>query len=410
MTYLEALSYIHSRPKLSKKLGNDALKEILSKLGSPEKELKFVHVAGTNGKGSVCAMTDSVLRECGYKTGLFTSPFIERFNERIKVNGEDIPDAELAEHTDYVKSVCEKNNIELSEFALIFVIALVYFVKNKCDIIVLETGLGGRLDATNAIQESLVSVITSISYDHMQYLGDTIESIAGEKFGIIKENGTVIVYPDIPDNLYDIGKNIAKGKNAQIIKAEKLNSADGKIIYEDQVIELSLKGKHQIANASVSICILEALSKNGFTITSDKVIAGLTKTVWPGRLEWIAPGLILDGCHNEEGAQAFSENAKSIEQDITVVTGVMADKEYDKVAKILSSVAKRVIVTAPDIPRALAPEEYAKYFENYVEEIYVVQNPIEAVEKALGFDGVCAVCGSLYLVGEIRSHFKSQIE
>ncbi len=406
MTYPEALSYIHSRPKLSKKLGNDALKALLFKLGSPEKKLKFIHVAGTNGKGSVCAMTDSILRESGYNTGLFTSPFIERFNERIKVGGTDIKDHEIAELTENIKDVCEKNDIELSEFAFILAIALVYFVKNKCDIVVLETGLGGRLDATNVIPESVASVITSISLDHMQYLGDTIESIAKEKFGIIKEKGAVIVYPDIPDDLY----SIAKEKSTQIIKAQKLKTIENDIVYNNKKMELSLKGEHQITNASVCICIIEELRKNGFIITDENIKEGLIKTVWPGRFEWITPRIILDGCHNEEGALAFSKNAETIKEDITIVTGVMADKEYDKVAKILSGVAKRVIVTAPDIPRALKPSEYARYFENYVPEIYTVQTPVKAVEKALEFDGVCAVCGSLYLVGEIRSHFKSHIE
>ena len=406
MTYYEALSYIHSRPKLSKKLGNDALKSVLCELGSPEKKLKFVHVAGTNGKGSVCAMTDSVLRESGYKTGLFTSPFIERFNERIKVNGVDIKDEELAELTCCVKNTCEKNNIELSEFAFILVIALLYYVRNECEIVVLETGLGGRLDATNVIPESLVSVITSISFDHMQYLGDTIESIAKEKFGIIKEKGVVILYPDIPDDLY----SIAKEKSTQIIKAQRLKAIGNDIVYNDKKMELSLKGEHQITNASVCICIIEELRKNGFIITDDNIKEGLIKTVWPGRFEWITPRLVLDGCHNEEGAQAFCKNASNIAEDITIVTGVMADKEYDKVAKILSSVAKRIVVTAPDIPRALEPEVYAEYFKNHVSEIYTVQNPEEAVKKALEFDGVCAVCGSLYLVGEIRTRFKSHIE
>ncbi len=406
MTYPEALSYIHSRPKLSKKLGNDALKALLFELGSPEKKLKFIHVAGTNGKGSVCAMTDSVLRESGYKTGLFTSPFIERFNERIKVEGADIKDNELAELTDYIKNICEENDIELSEFAFILAIALVYFVRNECDIVMLETGLGGRLDATNVIPESVASVITSISFDHMQYLGNTIESIAKEKFGIIKEKGTVILYPDIPDNLY----SIAKEKSTQIIKAQKLKAIENNIVYNGKKMELSLKGEHQITNASVCICIIEQLRKNGFIITDENIKEGLIKTAWPGRFEWITPRIVLDGCHNEEGALAFSKNAEAIKEDITIVTGVMADKEYDKVAKILSSIAKRVIVTAPDIPRALEPSEYAKYFKNYVPEIYTVQNPIKAVEKALEFDGICAVCGSLYLVGEIRSYFKSHIE
>lgn len=402
MTYVEALSYIHSRPKLSKKLGNDALKALLFELDSPEKKLKFIHVAGTNGKGSVCAMTDSVLREAGYKTGLFTSPFIERFNERIKVDGNDINDRELAELTEYIKDVCEKHDIELSEFAFILAIALVYFVKEQCDIVVLETGLGGRLDATNVIPESIASVITSIGFDHMQYLGNTIESIAKEKFGIIKENGTVILYPDIPDNLY----SVAKEKSSQIVKAQKLNA----VIYNGENIELSLKGEHQIANASVCISIIEHLRKKGYEITDNNIKDGLMKTMWPGRFEWITPKLLLDGCHNEEGAQAFVKNAEAIKDDITIVTGVMADKEYDKVAKNLSAVAKRVIVTAPDIPRALEPEKYAEYFKKYVPEIYVVKNPVKAVQKALEFKGVCAVCGSLYLVGEIRSHFKSQIE
>ena len=410
MTYLDALSYIHSRPKLSKKLGNDALKAVLERLGSPEEKLKFVHVAGTNGKGSVCAMTSSILCKCGYKTGLFTSPFIERFNERIKINGTDIDDNELALITNQVKSVCEEIETELSEFALILAIALVYYKKNNCDIVVLETGLGGRLDATNVIPESIVSVITSISYDHMQYLGNTIEEIAKEKFGIIKESGTVILYPDIPENLYCLAKEICSEKNAKVLISQKPDLKNGKLIYKDTEMELSLKGEHQFKNAAVCLSVIDVLKNFGFQIPLCHIAEGLSSTIWPGRFEWINKRLVLDGCHNQEGAEAFCRNIKSVKEDITVVTGVMSDKEYDKVAQLLCTVAKRIIVTAPNIPRALKPSEYAKYFKKKTGEIFVFDNPVKAVEKALEFDGVCAVCGSLYLVGEIRSYFKSHIE
>ncbi len=199
MNYDETIEYIHSTPKFARVLGNTLLRRLLSKMDNPQKKLKFIHIAGTNGKGSCAVMLAEILKLCGLRTGLFTSPYIIRFNERIRVNGEQIPDARLAETASEIKNIIDENNVPVSEFALDTAIAFKYFADEKCDIVILETGLGGRLDATNVIASPIVSIIMSVGFDHMQYLGNTISAITTEKCGIIKNNRPVVVYPDLPD-------------------------------------------------------------------------------------------------------------------------------------------------------------------------------------------------------------------
>ncbi len=409
MNYDEALNYIHSSPKLSKPLGNQNLKAVLKELGSPENKLRFVHIAGTNGKGSVSAMTDSVLRCAGYRTGLFTSPFLERFNERIKFNGEDINDEELAVIASKVADVVKSKNIELAEFSVIFAIALLYFEKKDCDVVVLETGLGGRLDATNAIGKSIVAAVTSVGFDHMQYLGNTIQKIAREKAGIIKNEGHIVLYPEPSSEVFEVFSKTARDKNAELTVCSKPLIAGDALVYKNKKYRLSLKGSYQYSNAAVCLEIIEVLRNFGFSIDERHIAEGFETTVWPGRFEWISERILLDGCHNIDGVTEFVKSAKNIDKPITIVTGVMQDKDYHSIAQKLSEVTKKIVVTKCDVPRSLEVDEYKKAFEINGINATVCENSAEAVRRALENDGVCAVCGSLYLIGEVRKVFKTEI-
>lgn len=408
MEYIEALNYIHSCPKLSKPMGNENLKSVLRELGSPENKLSFVHIAGTNGKGSVSAMTENVLRCAGCRTGLFTSPFIERFNERIKFCGKDIKDDELAEIATIVSETAKRIHVELAEFSVILAVALLYFEKKACDIVVLETGLGGRLDATNVIPKSLVSAITSIGFDHMQYLGNTITDIAFEKAGIIKNNGRVVLYPEPTSEVMGVFSSVAKEKNAFLTVCNKAD-ADGEMtVYKGKKYNLSLRGEYQHKNSAVCLEIIEVLRDSGYAITDSDIRKGLESTRWPGRFEWITPRILLDGCHNTQGAAEFAKSIKKIDSRITIVTGVMIDKDYEGIAEILSTVSKKIIVTKCDVPRSLEPSEYKKVFEKYGVDAMICETSREAMNAALASEGICAVCGSLYLIGEVRKEFKDE--
>lgn len=397
MTYDEALCYIHSAPKFSKELGNRALKKILDEFDNPQDDLKCVHIAGTNGKGSIASMLNAMLFGAGIKTGLFTSPYIEVFNERIQVNSDIISDDELAYYTDKVKECMEKNNTFLSEFALILVIAFLYFKDKNCEIVVLETGLGGRLDATNVINKSELSIITKIGLDHMQYLGDTKEKITIEKCGIIKEHSTVLIYPEQEKNVIDIIQKFCAEKNSRLIIPKLLDKENEALIYDDIKIYPSLKGEYQRGNVSVAVSAAKQLG-----LKKEEIKFGTEHTFWPGRFEFVTDNILLDGCHNGDGARAFAESTKKIEKSITIVTCAMEDKDISEIACELSKVTKSIIVTEIDMPRCTKAEVYANEFKKYGIEPKIIKNPFEAIDTALKESDICAVCGSLYLIGEVR--------
>ncbi len=406
MTYEQAVNYIHSSPKFPKKPGNAPLLKILNEFGNPQDKLKYVHVAGTNGKGSVCAMTESVLRRCGYKTGLFTSPYIEEFGERIRVCGEMISGDELAEITSEVKGCMEKTGVYLPEFSLIFAIAAIYFERCSCEVVILETGLGGRLDATNAIKTPLVCAITSIGYDHMQYLGNTIEEICSEKCGIIKENSSVVLYPVQKDAVFRVVSEFCKRENAELIVPQlpEINT-DNTFSYDGRKYKLSLEGDFQAYNAVVAIEVLRTLSQVGYTISFRDVYDGLADTFWPARLEWVSDNIIIDGCHNEDGAAAFARELKKEKRSTTIVFCAMKDKDVDSIIKILCTLGCKIIITELDMARSFDSFELAEKFSGYGITADIVRNPSEAVMRALSQSDVCAVCGSLYLAGEVRKKY-----
>lgn len=411
MDYNETLTYIHNTPKFARTLGNDLLRVLLDKLGNPQKNLKFIHIAGTNGKGSAAVMLAEILVRSGYTTGLFTSPYIERFNERIKVNGEMIADNELSDITTNIRKIIEKYDTPVSEFALDTAIAFEYFKSKNCDIIVLETGLGGRLDATNIIEESLVSVIMSIGLDHMQYLGGTIEEITAEKCGIIKNDGRVVVYPELPYEADEVIQDFCHRKNAKLVKTDMPKLLSGKSFkYHNKKYKLSLDGDFQKYNAATVLCAIAELKELGFEISDSAVTDGLYSAFNPARLEKLPCGLLIDGAHNLPAVSALCRALLKKKKPINLCIAMMEDKDIDICVAEFATVNPRVVVTEIDMPRCLCAEKLAEKFRKYGIDVTVEKNPVTAAKLTLDMAGkneIACVCGSLYLAGEVRSGLKN---
>ncbi len=404
MNYSQALEYIHSTPKFSRTLGNDLLKKLLFHLKNPEKELKFIHIAGTNGKGSTAAMISSVLTRAGYRTGLFTSPFIEVFNERIQIDNSPIPNDILAKLTTIVKDAMESYDAFVSEFALICAIAFLYFKQEQCDIVVLETGLGGRLDGTNVVENKVLSVLTSISLDHTMYLGDTIEQITLEKCGIIKENSTVILNPIQQPSVFDIVKKYCDEKNSELIIPQVPKASDNGFIYKGKNYKLSLKGSYQMYNASVALEIVNKLKNKGYIIDDECVRYGFENTTWPARFEFITDKLIIDGSHNPGGVYELKKSLGTIKDEVILVIAMMSDKAFSECVEIFSGITKNIIVTQIDMPRCLRVEELCSEFKKCGISPKIIKDPLQAVNFAIKSDKTVCVSGSLYLAGMIRSN------
>ena len=397
MNYEETLNYIHSIPKFRRPLGNENLARLLFLMGDVQKNLRFVHIAGTNGKGSVAAMTAEILRRSGYRTGLFTSPFIEVFNERIRVNGENIPDDALIEYTGRVKNIMEKNGAFVSEFAFVTAVAFLYFYEAKCDVVVLEVGMGGKLDATNVIDKSEVSVIMKIALDHTQYLGKTIGEITREKCGIIKKGGTVVAYPNEKDVMDIIRECTEKNDSALFV-------ADAK---DAEKYELSLKGGYQKYNAAVVLKTVGVLRQKGFDIPETAVTEGLKNTKWPVRFEWVTDSIVIDGAHNLDGIIALKQSLLTLKKPVTLVMAMMEDKAYEECIKEIAPVAARFIATEIDMPRCLKAKKTAQIAGS----TEIIPDLRQAVKAAVaGCDGVVCVCGSLYLAGEARKIARQNID
>jgi len=426
MTYKEALDYIHSTRKFGWKLGLENIRNLLCMLGNPHEKLKYVHVAGTNGKGSTVAFISSVLTESGYKTGMFISPYIERFTERIQINGEEIPEDDLAKITKMVKEcvdeMLQKGMTHPTEFEIVTAIGLQYFYEMNCDIVVLEVGLGGRFDSTNVINNSLVSVITSISYDHMDILGNTLPQIAFEKAGIIKENGDVVLYSQEKE-VEEVIEAVCIGKKAKLHKVDfskiKLQnfSIDGQIFDygEYKNLKIGLLGKHQLKNAAVAIEACNILADKGYEIYDEYLRRGLEKAKWPGRMEIVckSPLFIIDGAHNVEGTLTLAENLNTYfpEKKKILIMGVLKDKQYEEMIKIIVPLAGAVVAVTPLSERALGSEELSEYIKLYCKNVMVGKTIEDGIEKAINiYDGESVICafGSLYYIGEVGRYFKNK--
>lgn len=424
MNISEAIEFIE---KTSNKVNTRSLSRInylLDCLGNPERELKYVHIAGTNGKGSTASMIASVLKEAGYKTGLYTSPYINKFNERIQVNGINIPDEELTEDAEKVKKVAEGMEEKPTQFDLITAIGFLYFKKVKCDVVVLEVGLGGRFDSTNACVTPEVAVITALGLEHTKELGDTVEKIASEKAGIIKKNCNVVLY-EAQQTILDVIKNECF-KNSAILYEVKFDQIEvikgdlsGQVFsYLDfKNVEIGLLGDHQLKNAAVSLKAIEILIKHGWDISFENIQDGLKKAKWPGRFEILnkKPYFIVDGAHNPQGVETLVKNISKyfVGKKVIFLSGVFMDKNYEKMFEIAAPYGKKFITVQPDNQRALDYRDLAMMLRNKykIMEVYEagdVQNGIEISLECAEQGDVIIAFGSLYMVGCIREYFLKQ--
>lgn len=407
MNYQEAVAYIHARPKFSRVLGNDMLRKLLERLGSPQKQLKCIHIAGTNGKGSTAAMIETVLRHAGYKTGLFTSPFIEIFNERIQVNGQMISDEDLAQTVTAVCECMEKYQVHVSEFAFILAVAFVYFRQQACEFVILETGMGGKLDATNVIDSSFISILTLIGMDHMQYLGNTIEEIARTKCGIIKEHGEVVSYPEQRESVKRIIEAVCREKHAKLFAAEPPVITENGFLYHGEPFSVSLSGTYQIYNAAVVIEAARCMERKGVCVRTEDIQWGLAHTVWKARFERIDDTLILDGSHNLDGMRALKQSLRELNRPVILVLAMMKDKQYDACIAEIAPLADLVVATEVNgMDRTLEAEKTAEIAARYTSAV-IKRDCIEAVQYALeqaGSTSAVCTCGSLYLAGLIRNN------
>ena len=417
MNAQEAIEYIHSFFWKGSIPGLSRTQELLRRLGNPEKKLKFIHIAGTNGKGSTASMTASILRKAGYKTGLYTSPYIYRFNERIQVNGEQIPDEDVATVTEYVKQFAETMEEKPTEFELVTAIGFEYFARQNCDIVVLEVGMGGALDSTNVIETPEVAVITNIGLDHTDYLGDTVEKIAETKAGIFKSGGHAVIYRGSA-GVEEVFERVCAERNVSLKKADfdslnlRSHSLEGQVFDcgSRKELFLPLLGDHQLHNASVVLSIADTLIEKGWKITEENIREGIRDVSWPGRFDIVGhdPLFIIDGGHNPQCIDALVKNCRDYleNRNIIALTGVLADKDYGEMYRPMMPYIREFVCITPPNPRKLDAAELAEHLRRVGATATpcdtIAQGVQLAIEKA-GNDGVVLCFGSLYTIGDIKN-------
>lgn len=423
INYEESLNFIHGIPRMAPKPDLSRIRKMLSLMGNPQDSLKFVHVAGTNGKGSACTMLSYILKDAGYKTGLYISPFIIDFRERIQINNDMIEKNEFLALVEYVKTFYDellKTGEAPSEFEFVFAVAVQYFKDKGCEAVVLETGLGGRLDATNVIKAPLASVIMPVDFDHTEILGDTIEKIAAEKCGIIKKGSKVICYPrQKPEALEvimrycaDLSCTLVIPRNVKLLSADIYKSC---IRYDNMRITIPLGGEHQVYNA---ITAIEAARNLGLEITAENIINGIEGTKFPSRMEVLieSPTVIIDGAHNAGGAKSIAEGLKLANyKKLYLITAVMQDKDAGLFDSIIPHCDTVITASIPDFPRA-APADalMAVLRDKFPDKIfYSLPDPLDAYCKAMelaGSEDLILICGSLYLAAYLRDKLKNNLD
>lgn len=433
MNYSEVMNYLSHIPAFSPQnvvkgkdpFNLDNITLLLSYLGNPQDQLKYIHIAGTNGKGSTSAFLNQILIESGYKVGIFTSPYVERFTEQIRINNQEITKEALANVATKVCEMTEQMRINgqamPSEFEVICTIAFLYFLQEKCDIVILETGLGGRLDATNVIPAPELAMITSISLDHTEILGDTLPKIAFEKAGIIKSGCDVLLYPQSAE-VEEVFCTICSNRNAVLHKAilpEHVASYDltGQTFdlhsdHNDWTLDnlhIRLLGHYQINNAAMAVNASLLLRKKGYSIPDETIRLGLEHTHWIGRFELMKkdPAIVIDGSHNEDGVAMLCESLTRYfpEKKIIFITGVLADKAYDKMMLSVIPLAKKFLTITPLSPRALPADKLAEFLQDQnatVEAFEHIPDAIQTAIKDAASDDVICIFGSLYFLGEVR--------
>lgn len=429
MNYQEALAYINDKDKYGSRLGLDSVGRLLYHLGEPHRDMKYIHIGGTNGKGSISAYIAKCLETAGYRTGLYTSPYLERFTERIQINGVDIPEETLGRLTDEVRAAADRMVSEGMEhpttFEIVTALGFLYFKEAGVDYIVLEVGLGGRFDSTNIIEKSLASVIATIDYDHMDILGTTLAEIAYQKAGIIKKDGLVVAYPQ-RDESREVIKRVSAEMGSDYVEVDPddieviMENDEGSVFdlhYRDfyhKRIKISMLGDYQVYNASTAaVCLLELRERGLVKFTDEQLYEGLRETKWKGRLEILSrePIFLIDGAHNLQGIENLAKAVGLFKYERLILgVGVLKDKDYTHMIEKLIPLASEVVVTEVSMPRKLKADLLAEEIRKYTDRVYVEPSIDKAVRKAIDLAGprdMVLFGGSLYLIGEVRTIAKT---
>ncbi|OGP56163.1 MAG: hypothetical protein A2Y65_07705 [Deltaproteobacteria bacterium RBG_13_52_11] len=424
MSQQETLAYLYGLERFGMVFGLENISSLLQVLGDPHLALKVIHVGGTNGKGSVSAMMASVLQEEGYRVGLYTSPHLVSFTERIQINGAPIAWEEVVRLTDLLHRRVDEKNIsqQFTFFDFTTAIAMYYFFLQEVDLSILEVGLGGRLDSTNVVQP-LITVITNVEKDHFQILGERVEDIAREKAGIVKQ-GVPLISGATKSEVIEILEETCREKGAPMrlmgrdfwgkrVAPRTIDFRGRTWVLED--IRLGVAGSYQIANATVALGALEALEETGYRVGEEPIYKGLAEVRWPGRLEVVqnAPQILLDGAHNPAAARSLKASLQEEfdYQLLYMVMGIMADKEVSAILAELAPLADVLIASSPPNPRAMPAQRIAEIARNYCNEVTVIEDVGEGVDYAREVaqkDDLIVVTGSLFTVGAVRDHLLSE--
>lgn len=416
MTGQEAVELIHKEAWTGRVPGLSRTTELLKRVGNPHQELKFVHITGTNGKGSTAAMTAEILSKAGLKVGLYTSPHLWSFHERFRVNGELMPDEALGRITEQVIAAGKGMEDPATEFELMTAVGMIYFKEAKCDIVVLEVGLGGRMDSTNVIPAPEVAVITNIGLEHTAELGNTKAAIAGEKAGIIKPGCSALLYHQCEEVEEVVQKacdqagvklNLTAPETLEVLSSTK----EGQTFrYRGEgPYHIRLLGDYQICNACTAIDIIRLMRERGYHISEEALKDGLSSAVWPARMELVRqnPDLFLDGGHNPQCMEALRQSLRKLypNKKIWFLTGVLADKDFEDMYSQITPIARGFITITPDSERAMTSQDLASYLKSLGLEATACKTAEEGLETALRMaapDDVICACGSLYMIGEMR--------
>ena len=416
----QAVEYIHSFSWLGSRPGLERTRQLLSAMGNPEEKLHFVHIVGTNGKGSTAAILASVLTAAGYTTGLYTSPYIHHFEERMTVNGEEITGEELAEITQWVGTLADRMEEHPTEFELVTCVALEFYRRRGCDIVVLEAGMGGRLDSTNVIPAPQAVVITNIGLDHTAQLGNTVEAIAGEKAAVIKDGCPVILYEQ-SEGVTQVVEKVCQAHgspltiaSAQDVTLERESPEGQWWDWKGESLFVPLLGDNQRHNGAVVLHTLEAIAPN-YPVSAQALREGLARVRWPGRFEVLRrrPWFVVDGGHNPQCAATVADNLNRYfpGKAPVLLLGVLEDKDRAGLCELVAPLAQAFVTITPPSPRALDAQTLACELAQYGKPTFAASSIPQGVERAMelaGEDGVVCALGSLYSVGEIRTYVLSK--